>query len=106
MILDPDTNLIKTKFRPIEIDPSIKTIPGALLIKFEEGLFFGNVQSLKDRLKRAEKYGNLNTHPSTLVDSNEASNDYVFCDQQQVNENELKYVLFDVKAMTSIDARF
>ena len=87
-----------------------------MLIKIEEGLYFGNAQSLKDRLRRAETYGDLNVHPgenpntfnsatrSTPFDA--FSSAYDILTAVEIEERtELKFVIFEVESMTSIDAR-
>ncbi|KAJ3305879.1 Solute carrier 26 [Blyttiomyces sp. JEL0837] len=63
LVLDPKTGQVKTKFRSISEHNQVERIEGGLVIRIEEGLFFGNVGQLKDRLKRVEMYGELGVHP-------------------------------------------
>ncbi|KAJ3070802.1 hypothetical protein HDU98_006191 [Podochytrium sp. JEL0797] len=64
---DTTTGTVKQKFRNMKdhtTDGStIEPVPGCLILRIEEGLFFGNCGQLKDRLKRIEMYGELNVHP-------------------------------------------
>ncbi|KAJ3079933.1 Solute carrier 26 [Quaeritorhiza haematococci] len=63
LVVDPRTGALKSKFRSIHEAQRVERIEGSLIIRFEEGLFFGNTGQLKDRLKRVELYGELNVHP-------------------------------------------
>ncbi|KAJ3162548.1 Solute carrier 26, partial [Irineochytrium annulatum] len=63
LVVDPKTNQVKTKFRSITDSAQVQPIEGALVIRIEEGLFFGNTGQLKDRLNRVEMYGELGVHP-------------------------------------------
>ncbi|KAJ3112338.1 Solute carrier 26 [Phlyctochytrium bullatum] len=62
-VVDPKTGQVKTKFRSITESSQVEPIEGALVIRIEEGLFFGNSGQLKDRLKRVELHGELGVHP-------------------------------------------
>ena len=63
---------VKYKYRPLEevhvhLQQTNSPLPlqDILVVKIEEGLFFGNSGQLMDRLRRAEAYnGYLHTHPS------------------------------------------
>ncbi|KAJ3298448.1 Solute carrier 26 [Rhizoclosmatium sp. JEL0117] len=67
-IQDSQTGLIKAKYRSINEKVSdngaaIERVDGFLILRMEEGLFFGNSGQLKDRLKRIEMFGDLSVHP-------------------------------------------
>ncbi|KAL5033923.1 hypothetical protein BDV3_003553 [Batrachochytrium dendrobatidis] len=65
LVVDPSTGIVKTKFRSMhEQSGKIERIEGGIVVRIEEGMFFGNVGQLKDRLKRIEAYGDLSVHPS------------------------------------------
>ncbi|KAI8587727.1 sulfate transporter family-domain-containing protein [Geranomyces variabilis] len=63
VVVDPRTGATKVKYRSISDSDKVQRINDALIIRFEEGLFFGNSGQLKDRLKRIEMYGDLAVHP-------------------------------------------
>ncbi|KAJ3028069.1 UNVERIFIED_CONTAM: hypothetical protein HDU68_002520 [Siphonaria sp. JEL0065] len=69
LIPDPTTGAFKPKFRPLsekinsDTATAIERIDGCLILRIEEGLFFGNSGQLKDRLKRIELFGDLSVHP-------------------------------------------
>jgi MFS superfamily sulfate permease-like transporter len=79
LVIDPVTGVVKAKFRPMQsttgdddldgMGPGgkkkseVERVEGVLLIKIEEGLFFGNCGQLKERLKRVEIHGELGVHP-------------------------------------------
>ncbi|KAJ3413325.1 Solute carrier 26 [Chytridiales sp. JEL 0842] len=80
LVVDPVSGAVKSKFRPMQSSladedagesgsglgkkkSEVERVEGVLLIKIEEGLFFGNSGQLKDRLKRVEMYGDLGVHP-------------------------------------------
>ncbi|KAJ3213466.1 Solute carrier 26 [Dinochytrium kinnereticum] len=65
-VVDPKSGQVKTKFRSITEAGKVEPIEGALVIRIEEGLFFGNTGQLKDRLKRVEMYGELGVHPGEM----------------------------------------
>ncbi|KAH6599947.1 hypothetical protein BASA82_000735 [Batrachochytrium salamandrivorans] len=65
LVVDPVFGTVKTKFRSVhEQSGKIERIEGGIVVRIEEGMFFGNVGQLKDRLKRIEAYGDLSVHPS------------------------------------------
>ncbi|KAJ3101434.1 Solute carrier 26 [Phlyctochytrium planicorne] len=66
LVVDPKSGEVKTKFRSITESNQVQPIEGALVIRIEEGLFFGNTGQLKDRLKRVEMYGELGVHPGEM----------------------------------------
>ncbi|KAI8622375.1 sulfate transporter family-domain-containing protein [Chytriomyces sp. MP71] len=62
--VDTLTHEVKDKFRPIsKQDAGVDGIDGILMLRLEEGLFFGNCGQLKERLKRVEMFGDLHVHP-------------------------------------------
>ncbi|KAJ3214202.1 Solute carrier 26 [Clydaea vesicula] len=113
-IYDPVTKKPKQKFRSIK-DKSVLKIPGVIIIRIEEGLYFGNSTMLKERLKRVEKFGALGVHPGLAFNEEENIN---FQHRQQENgesyfedsyvsfarEQELCFIIFEVHGMTEIDA--
>ncbi|KAJ3236599.1 Solute carrier 26 [Chytriomyces hyalinus] len=65
-VVDPATGQIKQKFRPTNTSDSsspVHRIDGCLILRIEEGLFFGNTGQLKERLKRVEVHGEMHVHP-------------------------------------------
>ncbi|KAJ3033463.1 Solute carrier 26, partial [Rhizophlyctis rosea] len=110
LVVDPRTGQVKTKFRSVTDSSSVERIEGALIIRIEEGLFFGNTGQLKDRLKRIEVYGDLKVHPGeepkrvavavaggdapgSGADGGEGSDD-----------GAVRAVIFDFGGVTNIDA--
>ncbi|EGW35111.1 uncharacterized protein SPAPADRAFT_58252, partial [Spathaspora passalidarum NRRL Y-27907] len=67
----------------------IEEIEGVLLIKIPEPLNFANVGDVKNKLVRIERYGSLLVHPSQPTRRDLQS---------------IKYIIFDCKGMTEIDA--
>ncbi|KAI8825815.1 sulfate transporter family-domain-containing protein [Fimicolochytrium jonesii] len=63
LVVDPHTGRTKIKYRNIGDSDKVQRIDDVLIIRVEEGLFFGNSGQLKDRLKRIELYGDLGVHP-------------------------------------------
>ncbi|KAJ3356533.1 Solute carrier 26 [Entophlyctis luteolus] len=61
-VQDTPSSQVKTKYRPLS-EPGSRSIDGVLILRIEEGLFFGNTGQLKDRLKRIEMHGALHVHP-------------------------------------------
>lgn len=61
-VVQPFTGEIKAKYRPVGED-GVKKIPGVLIVRMDEGLFFGNCGMLKEKLRRIEVYGQLGVHP-------------------------------------------
>lgn len=52
-------------FLPVnEHAEDVENVPGCLLVRIPEPLYFANTGQLKDRLDRLEKYGDTKTHPS------------------------------------------
>eukprot|EP01127_Copromyxa_protea_P017520 TRINITY_DN5346_c0_g1_i1.p1 TRINITY_DN5346_c0_g1~~TRINITY_DN5346_c0_g1_i1.p1 ORF type:complete len:667 (-),score=90.75 TRINITY_DN5346_c0_g1_i1:295-2295(-) len=45
-------------------DKKAKVIPGVLVVRIEEGLYFGNIGQLKAMFKRIEKFGTHFAHPT------------------------------------------
>lgn len=66
----------------------LEEIENCLIVKITEPMIFANSNELKMRLKRLEKYGSLNTHPS----------------QAPRIKDSLKYVIVDCKNMTELDS--
>lgn len=69
----------------------IQQIEGVLIIKIPEPLNFANLGALRSRLSRIEKFGTLLVHPSQPS-------------MRGFEEGAIKFVIFDCKGMTSIDA--
>lgn len=67
----------------------LENIEHCLVVKITEPLIFANSNELKLRLKRVEKYGSLNIHPSqpTLL-----------------GNDKIKYIIIDCKNMTLLDS--
>ncbi|KAI8998192.1 sulfate transporter family-domain-containing protein [Gaertneriomyces semiglobifer] len=113
LVVDPLTGTLKTKYRSIHDSDKVQKINDALVIRIEEGLFFGNTGQLKDRLKRVEMYGDLGVHPgeTPVRRRRRASRS-----QSQHNEaasptedgtcgcDHIRAVVFDFGAVTAIDA--
>ncbi len=57
------------------------------MIKIEETLYFGNTGQLKNRLRRIEKFGDVNVHPS-----------------EEASYPPIKGIVLDIENMKSIDA--
>ncbi|KAF3986868.1 hypothetical protein FT663_04182 [Candidozyma haemuli var. vulneris] len=74
-----------------ELVAEIQQIEGVLIIKIPEPLNFANSGALRGRLSRIEKFGTLSVHPS------QPSN-------RGFEDGAIKFVIFDCKGMTSIDA--
>ena len=102
--MDSSTGGLKYKYRAITdahpIPSSSHTLSSLLIIRIEEGLFFGNSGQLKDRLKRVEVFGDLNVHPGE-----EPRRPLSRGDSSLLNDDGLKVVIFDMAAVGSIDAR-
>ncbi|KAI8892597.1 sulfate transporter family-domain-containing protein [Globomyces pollinis-pini] len=109
-VLDSETGQYKPKFKSLSEEGPIHRIEGALIIRFEEGMFFGNVGQLKERLKRIEVHGDLGIHPgeeprigpSMSQDSYNVDNNSGFLPPS--NHQNLYGVVFDMKAVSEIDA--
>ncbi|KAJ3271060.1 Solute carrier 26 [Terramyces sp. JEL0728] len=112
-IIDPETGQFKTKFKNLKEDGTgshIERIEGGIIVRFEEGLFFGNVGQLKERLKRIEVHGNLGIHPGE-----EPRMEYHVRQEEWEDEESIAPlvptipvlfgVVFDMKAVSDIDAR-
>ncbi|KAJ3020313.1 Solute carrier 26 [Thoreauomyces humboldtii] len=114
MVVDPATGATKIKYRSISDSDKVQRIDDALIIRVEEGLFFGNSGQLKDRLKRIEMYGDLGVHPgeeprrtpAARRRSREASAEAFLEEGQSTtgNEENIRAVVFDFGAVTDIDA--
>ena len=94
LVINPATGSFKAKYRSIQEGPSVEPLDSLLIIRIEEGLFFGNSGQLKERLKRIEVFGDLSIHPGEepLVIS------------EDLGHKELKVIIFDMAAVTDIDA--
>ncbi|KAI8904144.1 sulfate transporter family-domain-containing protein [Gorgonomyces haynaldii] len=90
-VLD-DQGQPKIKFRNLQQDKNVERIGGVLIILFEEGLFFGNVGQLKDRLKRIELHGDLGIHPSEEPGSTTPT------------QPPLEVIIFEMSSVSSLDA--
>lgn len=74
-----------------EFVAEIQQIEGVLIIKIPEPLNFANLGDLRTRLSRIEKFGTLSVHPSQPA-------------LRGFDSGAVKFVVFDCKGMTSIDA--
>jgi MFS superfamily sulfate permease-like transporter len=92
--VDPLTQITKRKYRPIEEQENARTFPGVLIVRIEDGLFFGNINSLRDSLKRVELHGTLFVHPGDEPSFSESS------------MNGLSDIILDMSSVTEIDARY
>jgi len=52
------------KFRDLTLNQEAVVIPGTVIIRVEEGLFFANIEQLKLMFKRLEYFGNIDAHPT------------------------------------------
>eukprot|EP00842_Homolaphlyctis_polyrhiza_P000674 jgi/Hompol1/1607/HPOL_005656-RA len=123
LVVDPATGAVKTKFRSVQDQPGqVERIEGGIVVRIEEGMFFGNVGQLKDRLKRVEAYGDLGVHPSEEPRRNNANSILAEGSNQQTGLNaedaldrpvytvfssdvdSIKSVVFDMTAVSDIDA--
>ncbi|KAJ1554428.1 Solute carrier 26, partial [Nowakowskiella sp. JEL0078] len=109
LIVDPRTNQVKVKFRSLDDSGPVERIDGSLIIRIEDGLYFGNTGQLKDRLKRVEIYGELGVHPgeaprlrkhTTRPDS--PGTDSPVPEPEGISE--IHSVIFDFEGVTEIDA--
>ncbi|KAJ3305438.1 Solute carrier 26 [Kappamyces sp. JEL0829] len=123
-VIDPVTGKSRDKYKNLrdEENGPMARVDGALLIRFEEGLFFGNVGQLKDRLKRIEMHGDLGVHPGeeprrmsgvvvrpaepspTQVDEGEWEDQTATQHAATGVTQRLYGVVFDMKAVSKIDA--
>ena len=111
-MVDPRTGQVKNKFRSITDSGSVERIEGALVIRVEEGLFFGNTGQLKDRLKRIEVYGDLKVHPGeepkrvvvAVAGSTDVSGSGAEGGEGS-DDGAVRAVIFDFGGVTNIDAR-
>ncbi|TPX40388.1 hypothetical protein SeLEV6574_g06642 [Synchytrium endobioticum] len=62
-VVDTSTGLVKPKFRSIQEQHQAERIQGCLVIRIEEGLFFGNSGQLQQLVRRVEAHGELGVHP-------------------------------------------
>jgi MFS superfamily sulfate permease-like transporter len=111
MVYDTTTGLYKTKFRAIHDEEGpLEKIDNIIVIRLEEGMFFGNVGQLKDRLKRIEDHGDLGVHPS---EEPAAINQSVFEDLTPQSlllprappGRTLRAIVFEMSSVSDIDAR-
>ncbi|KAI9199812.1 sulfate transporter family-domain-containing protein [Polychytrium aggregatum] len=93
-VLDPKTGTLKSKFRSIHDTRRIERIEGGLIIRIEEGLFFGNTGQLMDRLKRIELHGDIGVHPGEEpIEGGQIS-----------GGQPLRSLIFDVEGVVDLDA--
>lgn len=94
LVINPATGSLKPKYKSIHEGASVEPLDSLLIIRIEEGLFFGNSGQLKERLKRIEVFGDLSVHPGEepIVIS------------EDLGHKELKVIIFDMAAVTDIDA--
>ncbi|KAJ3250693.1 Solute carrier 26 [Boothiomyces macroporosus] len=112
-VIDPETGQFKTKFKNLKEEGSgshIERVEGGIIVRFEEGLFFGNVGQLKERLKRIELHGNLGIHPGEEPRMEYQVRQEEWEDEESMNAPlvatvpVLYGVVFDMKAVSDIDA--
>jgi MFS superfamily sulfate permease-like transporter len=60
--LDPEAG-VTPKYKPLKEGANVRRIKGIMIVRFEEGLFFGNCGQLQEKLKRIEVHGDLGIHP-------------------------------------------
>ncbi|KAI8833909.1 hypothetical protein BC829DRAFT_422437 [Chytridium lagenaria] len=109
LVVDPKSGELKTKFRSITETGQVEPIEGCLVIRIEEGLFFGNTGQLKDRLKRVEMYGELGVHPGEMPRPRDAT---AIAEEEGRKTlpatweatTHVQGVIFDIGAMNGIDA--
>lgn len=102
-VIDNGFGGTRIKYRNIREESTMR-LEGILIVRFEEGLFFGNVGQLKDRLKRVEEHGDLGVHPGEAPREG-----YVQWDDQTMtagSSGRLDGVVFDMKAVSDVDARY
>ncbi|KAJ3179127.1 Solute carrier 26 [Geranomyces variabilis] len=119
LVVDPHTGATKVKYRSISDSDKVQRINDALIIRVEEGLFFGNSGQLKDRLKRIEMYGDLGVHPgeeprrtparrrrrrSEPVGEEDSAMEAATPRPPHAVEEHIRAVVFDFGAVTEIDA--
>ncbi|KAJ3148048.1 Solute carrier 26 [Geranomyces michiganensis] len=117
LVVDPHTGATKIKYRSISDSDKVQRINDALIIRVEEGLFFGNSGQLKDRLKRIEMYGDLGVHPGEEPrrtparrrrrPSEQGGEDNMMeaaTREYPHSEEHIRAVVFDFGAVTAIDA--
>lgn len=61
----PDTN----KYRDIALFKEATTIPGVIIMRVDEGLYFANVGQIKEMLARIERLGSHLSHPTDRAKS-------------------------------------
>jgi MFS superfamily sulfate permease-like transporter len=104
--LDPESGIATIKYKNLKEGPeSPRRIKGMILIRFEEGLFFGNVGQLKEKLKRIELHGDLGIHPGEDPIEVDFEEDSCLDGIREEPTNPLTSVIFDMKAVSSLDAR-
>ena len=99
---DPSTSAPKEKYTELrKTAQNVQRVNGLLIIRFEEGLFFGNVGQLKDRLKRIEMHGEIGVHPGE-----DPRTVFAWDDETQVFEpsSGVKGVILDMKSVSELDA--
>jgi len=69
-------------------DENVEQIPGIIVLRIEEDLFFGNSKQLADKLRRVETFGTLDAHPGSEPSS----------------DSGLKAVVLDMEGTFSCDA--
>eukprot|EP01094_Clydonella_sp_ATCC50884_P004316 TRINITY_DN13343_c0_g1_i1.p1 TRINITY_DN13343_c0_g1~~TRINITY_DN13343_c0_g1_i1.p1 ORF type:complete len:301 (-),score=99.81 TRINITY_DN13343_c0_g1_i1:141-980(-) len=52
------------KWRDISLFASADSIPGVLVVRIDESLYFGNIEQIKDMISRIERLGDPHLHPS------------------------------------------
>ncbi|KAI8811720.1 sulfate transporter family-domain-containing protein, partial [Cladochytrium replicatum] len=98
VVVDQRTGTVKTKYRAIPTGSTpLQPVQGTLIIRIEEGLFFGNTGQLRERLNRIEMYGELGVHPGEAPLAVRLALDL---DRDEGVRN----VIFEVEGMAEIDA--
>eukprot|EP01125_Pyxidicula_operculata_P016132 TRINITY_DN5523_c0_g1_i1.p1 TRINITY_DN5523_c0_g1~~TRINITY_DN5523_c0_g1_i1.p1 ORF type:complete len:675 (+),score=63.85 TRINITY_DN5523_c0_g1_i1:1110-3134(+) len=52
------------KFRDVSTDKRADLIPGIIILRVDEGIYFANVEQIKHVFKRAEHFGQVHAHPT------------------------------------------
>jgi hypothetical protein len=115
IVYDPDTGEPRVKYKNLkEGNGDIQRLEGIMIIRFEEGMYFGNVGQLKERLKRVEVHGDLGVHPGEeprfSFSASEQDQEQTWDDQTVTNvphiTPRLYGVIFDMKAVSDVDPRY
>ncbi|CAI4054706.1 hypothetical protein SUVZ_16G2820 [Saccharomyces uvarum] len=84
-----DDYLRTTKKNLLAVEGRIEEIEGCMIVRIPEPLTFTNSEDLKQRLDRIERFGSSKIHPGR---------------KSFRSKDSIKYVIFDLGGMTSIDS--